>query len=301
MSKKLKSPKGFRKLSWRQGIQVLKETFSGFIFGKGLFHGAALSYYTIFAMVPIIYLSIMTFGSVIGQKTMVEIITNILKEQVGIQDVSGIITFLETVNFEKGSFILQITGIVTLLLSSTAILNSLRSSINSFFEIERKFESKRKQFISGLLAKLLSIGLLGLIGAIVVITYFSQIILFSFTQKLFGNLEGFEAFLILFLKFGISILSNMLIFVFVFKYLHDGVVQWGQAWIGSFFTSILLYIGQVFIQYYLTHFFFAKDGGIAGVFLVILAYVYYSSQMIFIGAKFTSVYANISGNPIQVK
>jgi membrane protein len=301
MSEKSKLTKGFRRLTWSQRIQVLKETFSGFIFEKGLFHGAALSYYTIFAMVPIIYLSIMTFGSVIGQKTMIEIITKLLKEQVGIQDVSGIITFLETVDFEKGNFILQVTGIVALLLSSTAILNSLRNSINTFFEIERKFDSKRKQFISSLLAKLVSIGLLGLIGAIVIITYFSQIILFSFSQKLFGNLLGFEAFMLAFLKFSIAILSNMLIFVFVFKFLHDGKVQWGQAWMGSFFTSILLYFGQVFIQYYLTHFFFAKDGGIAGVFLVILAYVYYSSQMIFIGAKFTSVYANISGNPIKLK
>jgi membrane protein len=301
MSKESKLTKGFRKLNWSQRIQVLKETFSGFIFEKGLFHGAALSYYTIFAMVPIIYLSIMTFGSVIGQKTMIEIITKILKEQVGIQDVSGIISFLETIDFEKGSFILQVTGIIALLLSSTAILNSLRSSINTFFEIERKFDSKRKQFVSSLLAKLVSLGLLGLIGSIVIVTYFSQIILFSFSQKLFGNLQGFEAFMLVFLKFIIAILSNMLIFVFVFKFLHDGKVKWNQAWMGSFFTAILLYFGQVLIQYYLTHFFFAKDGGIAGVFLVILAYVYYSSQMIFIGAKFTSVYAHTSGNPIKVK
>jgi membrane protein len=97
MSTKSKSTKGFRKLDWSQRIQVLKETFSGFIFEKGLFHGAALSYYTIFAMVPIIYLSIMTFGSVIGQKTMIEIITKLLKEKVGIQDVSGIISFLRRI------------------------------------------------------------------------------------------------------------------------------------------------------------------------------------------------------------
>ena len=301
MSKKSKSKKGFRRLSWTEWIEVLKQTFSGFIFEKGLFHGAALSYYTIFAMVPIIYLSIMTFGSFIGQQTMIDIISKLLREQVGIQDVSGIITFLQTINFEKGNFFLQVIGIITLLLSSSAILNELRSSINTFFEIQKTYDSKRKQLISNLLSKLLSVGLLALIASIVVITYFSQIILFSFSQKLFGGMLGFEKFMIVLLKFGISIVSNMLIFVFVFKYLHDGKVNWGKAWMGSFFTAILLYFGQVLIQYYLTHFFFAKDGGIAGVFLVILAYVYYSSQMIFIGAKFTSVYSNMTGFPIKVR
>ena len=301
MSENSESKKGFHKLTWSERLQVLKETFSEFIFEKGLFHGAALSYYTIFAMVPIIYLSIMTFGMFIGQETMIEIITKILKEQVGINDVSGIISFLETVDFGKGNFVLQITGIITLLLSSTAILNSLRSSINNFFELDRKFDSNRKKFVSGILTKLLSVGLLGLMGAIVIVSYFSQIILFSFSEKLFGNLVGVEAFVLFILKFSIAIISNMLIFVIVFKFLHDGIITWNQAWKGSFFTSILLYFGQLLIQFYLTNFFFAKDGGIAGVFLVILAYVYYSSQMIFIGAKFTFVYARISGKPIKVR
>lgn len=279
----------------------MKETFADFIIEKGLFHGAALSYYTIFAMVPIIYLSIATFGSIIGQKTMVEIITKLLKEQVGIKDVSGIISFLKTIDFEKGSFVLRVIGIIALIISSTAIFASLKNSMNTFFDLERIYDTKRKKFVSNLLSRLLSVGLLGFFAAVIIITYFAQVILVSFGHKIFGEMHGVSDFILGVTQHIVGILANLLIFGFVFKYLHDGVIQWRLAWMGALVTSILLYVGQLLIQFYLGNFFFAKDGGIAGALLVILAYMYYSSQMIFLGAKFTAVYARILGHPITVK
>lgn len=301
MSRKSRSIKGIRDLSWPERKQLIQETFRDFIIEKGLFHGAALSYYTIFAMVPIIYLSIATFGSIIGQKTMIEIITKMLKEQVGIGDVSGIISFLNTVDFEKGNFVLRIIGIVALIISSTAIFASLKNSMNTFFDVERTFDSRKTKIVSNLLSRLLSVGLLGLFAAVIIVAYFAQIVLVSFGNKIFGDVTGFSTVFMSILQHSVGILSNLLIFGFVFKYLHDGVIQWKLAWIGSFVTSILLYIGQLLIQFYLTRFFFAKDGGIAGALLVILAFMYYSSQIIFLGAKFTAVYARIVGHPITVK
>lgn len=301
MSKKSRSVKGFRELTWTQRKRLVRETISEFLMEKGLFHGAALSYYTIFAMVPIIYLSIVSFGSIIGQKTMIEIITKLLHEQVGIEDVSGIISFLNTVNFEKGNLLLQIIGICALLISSTAIFTSLKGSINTFFDIERKFDTKRKQIVSTILSRLVSIALLALAASVIIITYFAQLLVLSFAHKLVGEMNEVSLFFVVLIKHLVSIFSSMLIFGFVFKYLHDGVIQWRLAWTGSFVTAILLYLGQVLIQYYLSNFFFAKNGGIAGAILVILAYMYYSSQMIFLGAKFTAIYARVVGHPIRVK
>lgn len=301
MSQKSASIRRFRNLSWQERKELLKQTFAEFIIEKGLFHGAALSYYTIFAMVPIIYLSIATFGTIIGQKTMIEIITRLLHEQVGIGDVSGIISFLETVDFERGNFVLRVIGIIALMISSTAIFASLKNSMNTFFDIERIYDSKRTQLLSNLLSRLISVGLLGFFAAVIIITYFAQVIIVSFGHKIFSNMPGFSSFLMTLIQHVVGIMSSMLIFGFVFKYLHDGVIRWKHAWLGSFVTAILLYIGQLLIQYYLSNFFFAKDGGIAGALLVILAYMYYTSQMIFLGAKFTAVYARIVGHPITVK
>ena len=301
MSKRSSSKKGIRFLSWADRWRLVKETFADFIIEKGLFHGAALSYYTIFAMVPIIYLSIVTFGQIIGQKTMLEIIAKVLKEQIGIKDVSGIIEFLKAIDFEKGSFALRTIGIIALIISSTAIFASLKNSMNTFYDLERIYASKRKKFASNLLSRLLSVGLLTFFAIVVIVTYFLQIVLISFGHKIFGEVDTFQWIVMQVSQHGVAILANLLIFGFVFKYLHDGELSWRLAWSGSFVTAILLYLGQLLIQYYLSHFFFAKDGGIAGTLLVILAWMYYSSQIIFLGAKFTAVYARIIGEPITVK
>ena len=83
-----------RSLRWNEVFNIFKKTVIEFTNEKSLFHGAALSYYTILSLVPILYLSIVSFGQFIGQKTMVAIISNVLHEQVGIQDVKGILEFL---------------------------------------------------------------------------------------------------------------------------------------------------------------------------------------------------------------
>ncbi len=280
---------------------LIKDTFSEFTLDKGLFHGAALSFYTIFAMVPIVYLAIASFGYFIGQDTLLDIVRQILTEQVGVEDVSGIMTFLKSIDFAKGNFILRNIGIIALLVSSTAIFNSLQYSVNFFYGIERVYDSKRKQLYSNILARILSFGFLAFFGAVIIVTYFTQLILISFGHALLGESSYFSAFFLEILRHVVGILSKVLIFSFVLKYLHDGEITWRLSWTGGVVTAILLHLGQLLIQYYLSHFFFAKDGGLAGALLVLLGYMYYSSQMIFIGAKFTAVYARIVGEPIQVK
>jgi membrane protein len=103
------------------------------------------------------------------------------------------------------------------------------------------------------------------------------------------------------LQHGFAILSNFIIFTMVFKFVHNGRVQWKLAMGGALVTAIMLYIGQLLIKYYLFHFFFAASIGITGSFFVILAWVYYSSQIIFFGAKFTAEYARRINRPIQFK
>ena len=126
-------------------------------------------------------------------------------------------------------------------------------------------------------------------------------ILITFGHELLGESSYFSAVFLEVLRHVVGVLSKVLIFSFVLKYLHDGEISWRLAWSGGFMTAIMLHLGQLVIQYYLSHFFFAKDGGLAGALLVLLGYMYYSSQMIFLGAKFTAVYSRIVGEPITVK
>ena len=263
-----------RGLSWNERREVVKDTFKGFVEENSFFHGAALSYYTIFALVPLLYLSFATFGRIVGNKRMLEIIGYLLKEQIGITDINGILSFLDGVDLEGGNFVMQIIGVVILLISGTALFGSLRNSINAFYNIKPKIEGSKKIILSHLIARLVSISILTLIGVVIIVIYFAQTMLLSFGSYFLGNIEVVNGIFTLLFEHGLSILSNVIIFTFIFKFLNDGLVGWRIALNGAILTSLLLYFGQLLIRYYLTNYFFAADSGIAGTILVILAWVY---------------------------
>lgn len=282
-------------------LKLFKRTFQEFFSEKSFFHGAALSYYTVFAMVPMLYLSITFFGYFVGNETMVEIISELLTSHIGIQDIDGILEFLNQIDFEKGSFVMNVVGIGALMLSSTALLSSLKSSINEFYSIQPEFSHKRKKLLLTLITKGVSLGIMTAIGLIIIIFYFSETILIGLAHKLFEEYEVIFWFFNFILVHTIAILSNTFIFTLVFKFLHDGKVKWKPAIIGALFTGTLLYLGQVLIKYYLTNYFFAASGGVAGSIILILVWMYYTSQIIFLGAKFTKVLSDLLETPIEGK
>jgi len=280
-------------------FQIIKQTFIEFFQEQSFFHGAALAYYTVFAMIPLIYLVIICFGAIVGQETVSAIIEDVLRKQIGLKDVSGIMTFLKELNVGKGTFLSNTIGIVTLMFSSSVLLSSLRTSINEFYDVQVNIESKRKRFEYNIGTKLVSMVLLAVFGVVFITLYIGETFVMSAVNGLFGDLSGFEQFIISSLLNIFSILTNVVLFAMVFKYVSDGYVKWRYAFKGALFTAIMLFIGQLLIKYYLKNFFFGSKAGVAGTLLVILLWMYYTSQIIFLGAKFTKVVAIFDGNPIQ--
>jgi len=291
MSEPLASINKIRKLSWQESGQVIKETFVEFFQEQSFFHGAALAYYTVFAMVPMIYLSLISFGKFVGQKTMLEIIDKLLKEQVGLSDTGEIMEIMKGVNFEKGNFVMNTVGIVALLLSSSALLASLRTSLNAFLDVDVIFTDRRKRFVHTLGTRGMTVLFLPVFGLLLILTYFGQTFILSFGQDFFGALGPVEEVVLWLTQHITALLANILLFSLVFKYLHDGVVMWRLAFAGATVTAVLLYLGQLLIKFYLNNYFFGSSLGVAGTVLVLLAWMYYSSQIIFLGAKFMKVYA----------
>ncbi len=276
-------------------ITVFKE----FIQERSFLHGAALAYYAIFALVPILYLFVVIFGRIVGHDTMVEIITNFLSDQVGISDVSGILEFLGKLNLGGGNVFMEIIGMVALLFSSTAILNSLRNSINDFYNLD-KLTGTRRKIVRGALFRLLSMVFIAGATVLLVIFYFAETIFLSLGNELLANHDLLNTIFTYVAQHGIPLLANAILFACVFKFLHDGVVVWKRAIQGAILTSLLIYIGQLVIQFYLTNYFFAASGGVVGTILVILAWVYYSSQIIFLGAKYVAVKSRLNGQEIHL-
>jgi membrane protein len=231
---------------------------------------------------------------------MVDIIGSFLMENVGIEDISGILGFLDKIDFEKGNFLMEIIGIFFLLFSVSALFNTLRFSINEFLDLEKIFIDNKKKILSTLKSRLVSVLLLTFFGLIVILTYFAQTVLISAGTYIFKDFSEIQQLMFLILEHCMAIFSNVIIFVLIFKFLHDGKVSWKFAFKGSIFTSILLYVGQLLIKFYITHYFFARNAGLAGTILILLVWMYYSSHIIFLGAKYMKVYADLKNKPIQI-
>lgn len=289
-----------RKLSWLEIWQLTKTSFVEFFKGDSFTHGAALAYYAIFALIPILYLTITSIGAVLGQDRIIEIVSFFMESKMGVGDVSTFTDLMYQWGVgSSGTALLKVVGIIVLIFTSTAMFNSLRNSLNSFFGITPIHHYN--VVLESLLSRLVSFGLLALFAVIIIVIYFAQSVLLSLTSEwLAAGSFGEKTFLLIFEHFTM-ILVNFILFAFIFKYLHDGKIKWKLALGGSLFTSILLYIGQLLINYYLSNFFFAANSGIAGTLLAILTWIFYTSQIIFLGAKFTAVYARLVGKPIIPK
>jgi membrane protein len=292
------SQKNRRKLSWIEIWEVLKETFTGFFAVQGIHHGAALAYYALFALIPLVYLSVSVFGRIIGKDTMVNIITNLMKNQIGINDVSGIISVVDMLNLDKGNFVMDVVGIFTLLVACSALMVMMKTSMNKYLGIVPLEVSVKRAFLEDLLFRLISIVMIAGFTLVIIVIYFAQLFAVSLGDSWFGGVEVVHWLLSSLSRHGLSILSNLMIFTFIFRYVHDGIVKWRLALYGAVVTSVILYLSQLGIKYYLVNFFFAANGGIAGSLLIIMVWVFYSSLIIFFGAKFTAVYAAKIGERI---
>lgn len=302
MSRKSISQRKIKHLEIREIPGLIKEAIVEFLSEEGLFHGAALAYYTFFAMVPLLYLCIVYIGKIIGKNVILNIIQDLLHKKIGIRDVSGIMEFLGTLNFEKTNFFMELIGFIILLVTSSAFIVCLRQSINDFFDLKINYATRKRKIVKNILFRLFSLVLVTGLTILVIVFYFTQTVIMSLSDTFLGHYDFIDSIISNTIRHGLSILSNIIIFTLVFKYVNDAVIRWKLALGGALLTSVLLYIGQLLIKYYLFNFFFgSKSGGIAGSIFILLAWVYYSSQIIFFGAKFTAVYARKIGQPIHFK
>lgn len=291
----------FRDLPWKKRLQILNGTFSRFTLDMGLFHGAALSFYLIFTMIPLLYLAINVLGSIVGKETVTNIINVYLNEYFGIDDFSGIFSFLNTIRFGGGYDFLKGIVIVVLIISSSAIFIALKTSINYFYGIQPHFESGKKKFLVNLIHRLISIGLLSGFGILMMAGYFAQLIFNSLGKQLFSEYSFLSTFWIEITRHGLSFLFSVLFLTFVYRHLNDAVVRRKVAFVGAGVAAILLQIGEIIIQKYMDFAYFAKSGSVISAILILLAFVYYGSQAVFIGASVSAAYGEMTGRPIVSK
>ena len=284
-------------LQWRNmrtWWTLLKEAFEKWSADKAPRLGAALSYYTVFSLVPLLVLTISIAGLVFGTEAAQQAIMTQIESLVGPQSAAAIKQMLQIAQKPSSGALASAIAVVTLLLGASGVFAQLQDALNTVWGVEPKAGRGLWGTIKDRLFSLMAV--LGT-GFLLLVSLVLSAALAAFGKMFQGRLPGHEGLLHL-ADLAISFGVITLLFAMMFKLLPDAKIAWRDVWIGAGLTSVLFTVGKFAIGMYLGKADVGSAYGAAGSLVILLVWVYYSSQILLYGAEFTSVYANRYGSRI---
>ncbi|HEV7517055.1 MAG TPA: YihY/virulence factor BrkB family protein, partial [Thermoanaerobaculia bacterium] len=256
--------------------------------------GAALAYYTVFSLAPLLLIAISVAGLVYGRRAVQGELVGQIQGMIGKQGAEAVQTMLAH-NWRTGSGVLPtVVGIITILFGVSGVFGQLQTSLNKIWEVAPKPDRGIKSFLK---SRFLSFGMVLGIGFLLLVSLIVSAALSGVSAYAIGLVPGLKV-LFTVLSFVVSFAVITLLFAMIFRYLPDARVSWEDVWVGSAATALLFTVGKTLIGLYLGKSSVASAYGAAGSFVVLLLWVYYSSQILFFGAELTQVYAKRYGQEI---
>jgi membrane protein len=262
-------------------VGTLREAGKGFAEDQAAQMGAALAYYTLFSLAPLLMIAISVIGALYGEAETRENLVVQLRQQVDKETADAVGAMLESLASKHAKASMSIVGIVTLLFGATGMFSSLRSSLHRIWRLKPREEN----FVVALMRTYL----LGLLMVFVTCAFLIVLLLVSAAMPMLYStwaaiLPGIH-WIAPMLDFLASILLLTLLFVFTYRFLSDGRLRYTRLFGGAFTSAVLFTVGKMGIGYYLALVNLASAFGAAGSLVVFLAWVYYSAQIIFFGAE----------------
>jgi len=271
---------------------LLKETFTQWLEHKAPRLAAALAYYMVFSLAPLLVIAIAIAGAVFGEEAAQGEIVTRISGFVGQDAASVIEKAIANASEPDLSNIASLISIAILLFGASGVFAQLQDALNTIWGVQPRPGRAVKQFIS---KRILSFGMVLSLSLFVIL---SLILTGGISALSKLHLLPGLPFLWKFLSLAVSFGLVTLFFALVFKFLPDAKVAWSDVWMGAIITSILFAIGRSLLGWYLGKTSFASTYGAAGSLIVLLAWIYYSAQILFLGAEFTEVYARKHGSHI---
>lgn len=273
---------------------LLRDAFKEWSEDKASRLGAALAYYTIFSIGPLLVVVIAIAGQVFGEEAAQGRIVGAIQDVVGEGGADMIQGMIKSANQPGAGIVAGSIGTITLLLGAAGLFGQLKDALNTIWEVMPKpgggiIGAVKKNFLS--FAMVLGTGFLLMVSLVV------NAALAALGDFLSDTLPG-GPLLWQVLNYGISLGVLTLMFAMIFKVLPDVKMPWSNVWIGALFTAVLFVLGQIGLGFY---FGLSDPGsafGVAGSLVLILVWIYYSAQILFFGAELTQVYAKQRGAPV---
>jgi membrane protein len=265
---------------------LVKDTAAGWINHNDARAGAALAYYSVFSLGPLTVIAVAVAGLAFGEAAARGEVEMQLRGLLGDISAKAIDAMLTGANRPQQGIIATILGTAILIFTALGVVVQLKDAFNAVWEVDPKKISGIRQFIRSYLVSLAGVVSLGFL--LLVSLLFTTAL--SVAGKFFGAQQLPEATL----QIGGSLVSFgviTLMFAMMFKWLPDTSVWWRDVWLGAAITAALFEIGKLLIGIYIGKESLDSTYGAAASLVVLLIWVYYSSQIVLLGAEFTHCYA----------
>lgn len=275
---------------------LLKNSISEFNDDNAIKLSASLSYYTIFAIPPLMIIIITLCGFIFGKDAVTGELYGQINELVGNDAAIQIQNAIKNVELSDSNAFAAVFGGIMLLIGASGVFAEIQSSINFIWGLKAKPDKGLKKFIQN---RLMSFSMIVSVGFLLLVSLLVNSVMDLLSAKLKSYFQEGTIYIFYVLNMLLVFVIITLLFTIIFRTLPDGKIRWKDAFIGSSFTAVLFMIGKFAIGLYLGNSTVASVYGAAGSIIIILVWVYYSAIILYFGAEFTKVYAKAFGGSIS--
>lgn len=280
-------------------LRLIHEAYKEWSHDRAARLGAALAYYALFSMAPLLVIMITIAGSVYGESAAEGQIVNVISDQIGPQAALGVQQLLASVHRSGSSLLTTLVSAAILIFGATNLFSQLKDALNTMWNVRVKPHNHlfggmiaiaRDRLLSAAMVIILSISLLAALALSAGLTVLNGWLKTLITPNTSSLWEGGN----LLTGFGVT----TILFALTFKLLPDVKIAWRVVWVGALVTSLLFNLGAFLIGLYLGYGGFQSALGAAGSLVILMIWISYSAQIVFFGAKFALVYGSAIGKPI---
>jgi membrane protein len=251
--------------------------------------GAAIAYYTVFSLAPMLVMVIAIAGLAFGQKAAEGALFDGLADLVGPESAGAVQAMLRSASSTRTGILATVVGFGTLIIGATAVFSELQSALNVIWKAPASGGLGVWHHL--LKSRLLSLSVVLVIGFLLLVSLVISTALAVFSDYLDWILPGFATILHvihLTLSFGFT----TVLFAMMFKILPDNPVEWEEVWLGGAVAALLFTVGKHLISFYIGSSNMASIYGAAGALIIVLVWVFYSAQIFLLGAEFAKAYSD---------
>lgn len=255
--------------------------------------GAALAYYTLFAIAPLLIIALAVAGLVFGHEAARGEIVAQIQNLIGREGAIAVQGLLKSANEPAQNLFATVVSIITLVIGATTVFAELQSDLDRIWRVPAP--AKENGIWTLLRTHLLSFGLVLGLGFLMLVSLLVSAVIGAFDNWSSGFFAGWEGLLYV-LNFSISFAFTALLSAMIYKFMPRARIAWRDVWVGAAVTALLFEIGKFLIGLYLGKASVASGFGAAGSLVVLLVWVYFSAQIFLLGAEFTWVYSHEYGS-----